>query len=167
MAHRLLALCDIHFDVVFARLAAERHMCYFCVRLNRKQCLAAVRAAIPETTVDDFYHIPSEMQERGRRNAAPRRLALWQAYQAPASLGFPLSLPSACGRYEIYHLKAPTYPTLIIAALFRIVKDLFIFGQAPPFFFPYFEERDHRIFIGGVVRRRHQTQSQPKIFSMF
>ena len=24
---------------------------------------------------------------------------------APASLGFPLSIPAACGRYEIYHLK--------------------------------------------------------------
>ena len=69
-----------------------------------------------------FIIYPPEKQERGRRNAAPRRLALWQAYQAPASLGFPLSLPSACGRYEIYHLKAPTYPTLIIAALFRFVN---------------------------------------------
>jgi hypothetical protein len=31
--------------------------------------------------------------------------ALWQAYKAPASLGVPLSVPAACGLYEIFHLK--------------------------------------------------------------
>ena len=34
---------------------------------------------------------------------------LWQAYHSAASLGFPLSLPAACGRYEIYHLKVPHF----------------------------------------------------------
>lgn len=29
----------------------------------------------------------------------------WQAYKPPASLGLPLSVPSACGLYEIFHLK--------------------------------------------------------------
>ena len=30
---------------------------------------------------------------------------IWQAYASPASLGFPLSVPSACGSYEFFHLK--------------------------------------------------------------
>ena len=51
------------------------------------------------------------------------RPALWQASPSPASLGLPLSLPSACGRDELYHLKASVYPILIIAVLFGSVKD--------------------------------------------
>jgi hypothetical protein len=59
---------------------------------------------------------------------------LWQAYHPPASLGLPLSLPSACGRYEIYHLKVLFYPTRIIPKLFCLVKNLFILDQTPPLF---------------------------------
>lgn len=33
------------------------------------------------------------------------QIIVWQAYNSPASLGFPLSLPAACGLYEIFHLK--------------------------------------------------------------
>ena len=36
----------------------------------------------------------------------------------------PLSVPAACGRYEIYHLKYPSYPILIITLLFTFVKDI-------------------------------------------
>ena len=32
-------------------------------------------------------------------------VALWQAWRSPASLGFPLSVPAACGCHEIDHLK--------------------------------------------------------------
>lgn len=30
---------------------------------------------------------------------------LWQTYASPASCGFPLSVPSACGLYKFFHLK--------------------------------------------------------------
>ena len=69
---------------------------------------------------------------------APESLELWQAYHPPASLGLPLSIPSACGRYEIYHLKVPSYPTHIVAQLFCLVKNLFILNQSFPFLFSNF-----------------------------
>nr|DAH05604.1 MAG TPA: hypothetical protein [Bacteriophage sp.] len=48
-------------------------------------------------------------------------IGIWQAYHPPASLrAQPLSLPAACGRYEIYHLKCLSYPMLIIAFYFAL-----------------------------------------------
>ena len=51
----------------------------------------------------------------------------------------PLSLPSACGRYEIYHLKCFSYPMFILSQRFTFVKNfpisqilaitLFIYGH--------------------------------------
>ena len=106
-----------------------------------------------------FIIYPPKIQERDRKMRPLCRSALWQAYQSPASLGLPLSLPSACGRYEIYHLKAPTYPTLIIAALFRFVKDFFVFNQPPPLFLPNFHKRYDGVFIIWIILRGGQPQS--------
>ena len=51
----------------------------------------------------------------------------WQAYTSPASLGFPLSVPAACGLYEIFHLKCSLYYySSIIAGLSPLVKNRFI-----------------------------------------
>ncbi len=52
-------------------------------------------------------------KKRGRISAAPHGMDIWQAYPSPASLGSPLSIPAACGRYELYHLKCPSYPMLL------------------------------------------------------
>ena len=56
-------------------------------------------------------------KKRGRISAAPHGMDIWQAYPSPASLGSPLSIPAACGRYELYHLKCPSYPMFIVARL--------------------------------------------------
>ena len=37
-------------------------------------------------------------------------VVLWQAWRTPASLGFSLSVPAACGCHEIDHLKASPLP---------------------------------------------------------
>ena len=68
-------------------------------------------------------------KEREQVEPTPLFDGLWQAYASPASLGFPLSVPSACGPYEILHLKAHLYPILILAGLFPPVKHFFIAGQ--------------------------------------
>ena len=44
------------------------------------------------------------------RPCALQTLGLPAGVASPASLGSPLSVPSACGRYEIYHLGSPRTP---------------------------------------------------------
>ena len=41
-------------------------------------------------------------------------VVIWQAWRSPASLGFPLLVPSARGCHEIYHLKYTLYINYII-----------------------------------------------------
>ena len=61
--------------------------------------------------------------------------ALWRASPSPASLGFPLSIPSACSRDELYYLKEPPYLSMhMIPPLFAFVKDFFVAEQSVPFF---------------------------------
>ena len=57
MAHRLLALSDIHFQVVLARLAAEWHVADFGIRPDGEQRLAAMRTAVPWAVMYGFKHI--------------------------------------------------------------------------------------------------------------
>ena len=54
-------------------------------------------------------------------------MAVWQAYISPASLGFPLSVPAACGLYGFLHLKQPIlfYKHYII--IIQICKEFFYF----------------------------------------
>ncbi len=65
-------------------------------------------------------------------------VVLWQAWRSPASLGFPLSIPSACGCHEIDHLKVPPYPMYIITCLVSFVKHFFCSQVTFVSFFFYF-----------------------------
>jgi hypothetical protein len=58
---------------------------------------------IEENIATSIIHIIRNKEE-SRKNGS---LGIWRAYPSPASLGLPLSVASACGRYEIYHLKCP------------------------------------------------------------
>ena len=50
--------------------------------------------------------------------------------------GLPLSVPAACGLYEIFHLKCSLYYySSIIAGLSPLVKDRFIPNQTIPILF--------------------------------
>src|SRR5699024_9803158 len=71
---------------------------------------------------------------------------------------FPLSVPAACGRYEIYHLKYRPYPMTIIAKLFVSVKDAPVAKVLPPAFPAYGHKRDDRIFVADGVRACFQPQ---------
>lgn len=52
------------------------------------------------------------------------------------SQGFPLSVPAACGLYEIFHLKRSfCYGMFILPELFPLVKHDFIAKQSLPILF--------------------------------
>ena len=98
--------------------------------------------------------------------ALSRRLVLWQAWRSPASLGLPLSVPSACGCHEIVHLKEPLYSTVSIAVLFGFVKD-FLGAQITPIsLFLNFQECDHRVFIPGRVSFNGKPHDQLKTLAV-
>lgn len=79
---------------------------------------------------------------------------LWQAHVSPASLGFPLSVPAACGSCEIFHLKAlSSYPTLIIPILFAFVKNHFIAQYTIPFLIINLHKCNNGIFIFWIINR--------------
>lgn len=67
-----------------------------------------------------------DIEEGNRFSPVPFKVGLWRASHLPHLSGFPLVIPSACGRNEVYHLKAPSYPIKIIAELFLLVKDFFV-----------------------------------------
>ena len=94
-------------------------------------------------------------------------VGLRQAYQAPASLGSPLSMPSACGRYEIYHLEVLPYSIQIIALRFIFVKYSFIFDQPMPFFFTNLHKCDDRVLVVRVISRCNKPESQSETRSGF
>src|SRR5699024_11682716 len=47
--------------------------------------------------------------EMGTASLRSPSAGIWQAWRSPASLGFPLSVPAACGCHEIDHLKHRPY----------------------------------------------------------
>ena len=93
----------------------------------------------------------SKNRKRPRWGASRLKKSTWQAYRSPASLGEdPLSVPAACGLYEIFHLKC-SYCTFIVSNGVAAVKDCFVSEEAVPFFAVDLHEGDDGIFM---ARRR-------------
>ena len=84
--------------------AQDRYSANYSEREARSfMCLNMIEDRVyPFENVKTFSHF--------RKNRAPvhgfhQISGIWQASPSPASLGFPLSVPAACGRDEIYNLK--------------------------------------------------------------
>ena len=92
----------------------------------------------------------------------PDRLAFWQAWRSPASLGFPLSVPSACGCHEIDHLKMPYHSTRTIAQLFRFVKNFLGSQISIVSLGGYLQEGYDRVFVSFGIAVNRQSQNQLK-----
>ena len=93
----------------------------------------------------------SKNRKRPRWGASRLKKSTWQAYRSPASLGEdPLSVPAACGLYEIFHLKC-SYCTFIVSNGVAAVKDCFVSEEAVPFFAVDLHEGDDGIFIAMLI----------------
>src|SRR5699024_6732194 len=68
--------------------------------------------------------------EMGTASLRSPSAGIWQAWRSPASLGFPLSVPAACGCHEIDHLKHRPYPMYSITQLFFFVKNFTLTEQS-------------------------------------
>ena len=69
--------------------------------------------------------VAAKRQERGPYCCSPLGWYLAGVAFSCISQGFPLSVPAACGRHEIYHLKYHSYPILSISRSGGGVKAFF------------------------------------------
>ena len=78
---------------------------------------------------------------------------------APASLGFPLSVPAACGCHEIDHLKYLSYPMFRIPHLSLFVKYLTLTQKTTEAFLADAPHRDNRVFVFFRITGNFQPQN--------
>ena len=103
-------------------------------------CFVKVPAGIPPRGLPSYHTTKgrplqggratlSDNMEMGTASLRSPSVGIWQAWRSPASLGFPLSVPAACGCHEIDHLKHRSYPMYSIPRLFFFVKNFALAEQ--------------------------------------
>ena len=81
--------------------------------------------------------------------------------------GFPLVIPSARGRDEIYHLGNLPWCENSISQIWSFVKHVFVFDKPSVLLRFNVLERNYRVLMPSLVCRCMQTQNKPKLFCIF